>query len=123
MEDKIINKKCSTKEHEDIDAVIYCPQCNIYICNKCDNHHKNLFKEHNPFKLNQIQKEEDLYTGYRRENNHNLKILYFCKNHNKLCCDACIIKMKVQGRGNHKDYRTYKQRKRRTKTDNSKNIH
>ena len=45
MENK--NKKCSFEEHKDINAIFYCQECKIYLCNKCDNYHKNLFKNHN----------------------------------------------------------------------------
>lgn len=33
MEDKSIT--CSKKLHEKIDAIIYCQECDIYMCNKC----------------------------------------------------------------------------------------
>ena len=102
MEDNVENKKCSAKGHEKIDALFYCQQCNIYMCNKCDNLHKHLCQYHNPYNLHK-NNTEDIFTGYCKENNHNLKMEYFCKNHNQLCCDACIIKMKVQGKGQHKD--------------------
>ena len=31
MEDK--KKKCSNEEHKDIDAISYCQDCKMYICN------------------------------------------------------------------------------------------
>ena len=30
-------------------------------------------------------------------------IIYFCKNHNMLCCAFCITKIKEDGNGQHKD--------------------
>ena len=30
-------------------------------------------------------------------------LVYFCKNHNKLCCASCITKIKGEGNGQHKD--------------------
>ena len=27
--------------------------------------------------------------------------MFYCKNHNKLCCAACLSKMKVNGYGQH----------------------
>ena len=44
--------KCSFEEHKDIDAIITCPECKIYMCNKCENFHSSLFKNHHPYKLN-----------------------------------------------------------------------
>ena len=100
MEDKNNSIKCSSKEHEKIDAISYCQQCNVYMCNKCDNFHKNLFQGHIPFNIN--NKNNDIFTGYCKEKGHN-KIEYFCKSHNQLCCDSCIIKIKVEGKGQHRD--------------------
>ena len=54
MEEK--KKKCSNEEHKDIDAISYCQDCKIYICNKCSNHHQELFKEH--FTYNLIKNKE-----------------------------------------------------------------
>ncbi len=32
-----------------------------------------------------------------------LKLEFFCKSHNKLCCLACISKIKIKNYGMHKD--------------------
>ena len=101
MDEQEVNKKCSSKEHENIDAISFCQQCSIYLCNKCDNIHKNLCQYHNPYNIN--KNLNDIFTGYCMEKNHNNKIEYFCKIHNQLCCDSCIIKIKVKGKGQHKD--------------------
>ena len=101
MEEKNISIKCSSKEHEKVDAISYCQQCNVYMCNKCDNFHKNLFQIHISYNINNNVNE--IFTGYCKEKGHNNKIEYFCKVHNQLCCDACIIKIKVEGKGQHKD--------------------
>ena len=44
MEEK---KKCSFKQHYDIDDIKYCQECKIYMCNKCLNNHQSLFGNHN----------------------------------------------------------------------------
>ena len=95
-----IQKKCFTDEHKEIDAISYCPECRIYMCNKCDNAHSSLLKNHHPFKLN---KEEEIFTGYCLEKDHPNKLEYFCKNHNQLCCGLCIAKLNWKGAGQHKD--------------------
>ena len=101
MEEKNMIIKCSAKEHEKIEAISYCQQCNIYMCNKCDNFHNILFQSHVPYNIN--KNKNDIFIGICTEKGHNNKIEYFCKNHNQLCCDACIIKIKVKGKGDHKD--------------------
>ena len=42
-------KKCFSEEHKDINAISFCPECRIYMCNKCENLHSSLFKKHNQF--------------------------------------------------------------------------
>ena len=93
-------KKCSLEKHKDINAIIYCPECRIFLCNKCENHHSPLFENHHPFQLN---KDEDIFIGYCQEENHPNKLTYFCKDHNQLCCAACIAKISKKGDGQHKD--------------------
>ena len=92
--------KCFTEEHKEIDAINYCPQCRIYMCNKCENIHSSFFKNHPSYKLN---KEEEIFTGYCKEKGHPVKLEFFCKNHNQLCCGLCIAKLYEEGVGQHKD--------------------
>ena len=95
-----IKKKCFFEEHKEIDAVSFCPECRIYMCNKCANYHLPFFKNHHPFNLN---KENEIFTGFCKEKNHPIKLEYFCKNHNQLCCAACLCKLNQIGDGQHKD--------------------
>ena len=57
------------------------------------NHHQyNLDKDFN-----------NIFFDICKEENHSLKLEYFCKNHNQLCCVACIAKIGGKGKGQHKD--------------------
>ncbi len=41
------------EEHKEVDAIKYCPECRIYMCNKCNNYHSSpLFKNHPPYNIN-----------------------------------------------------------------------
>ena len=91
--------KCSLEEHKEIKAIKYCPECGIFMCNKCDNFHSSLFKKHHP---NLLNNEEEIFTGICKEKNH-YKLKYYCKNHNKLCCGLCIAKLSEDGEGQHKN--------------------
>ena len=91
------NKKCSLKDHEDSDAINYCQKCKIFMCNKCDKVHEQLFKESHK---NSLIKG---YTGICEEKNHLMKLDYFCKTHNQLCCSSCLCKINTNGNGKHKD--------------------
>ena len=99
MENK--DKKCSSKEHQDINAICYCKACNVYMCYKCEVFHSKLLQNHNSFKLDNNINE--IFTGYCTEAKHKNELEFFCKNHNQLCCAECITKIKGKGKGQHKD--------------------
>ena len=98
---EILSKKCSSKEHGEIDAVIYCRECQVYICKKCENFHSKLCQNHHTYILD--KNIDDIFTGYCKEKRHNNELEYYCKVHNILCCDSCISKIKGKGKGQHKD--------------------
>ena len=98
MEDNI--KKCSKKEHKDINAIYYCQNCKIYICNKCLNYHQLLFYDH---QLNNIENNKEIFIDICKEKDHQKKLEFYCKDHNKLCCAACLTKIEKKGYGNHKN--------------------
>ena len=95
------NKKCTLKKHEEINAIIYCQECKIFMCNKCENHHSELFQNHLVYMLDKDISE--IFTGYCKEIEHYDKLEFYCKNHNKLCWAACISKIKREGKGQHTD--------------------
>jgi len=94
-------RKCSSKKHDEIEAIIYCYECKIYMCNKCEKIHSELFQNHT--KINVDKDIKDIFTGFCKEENHLEKLNYFCKTHNKLCCSSCIVKVKRKGNGQHTD--------------------
>ena len=93
-------KKCSFKEHQEINATHYCQECKIYLCNKCDNIHSEYCPNHHKYNIDKDLNE--IFTGFCKEENH-LELSFFCKSHNQLCCGACIAKIKAKGVGQHKD--------------------
>ena len=95
------NIKCSLKKHQENDAISYCPECNIYICNKCASHHSELFENHNNYKLD--KNIQEIFSGICKEPNHKNELEFYCKNHNILCCGACLSKIKIKGNGQHHD--------------------
>ena len=76
------------------------------MCNKCENFHSKLFKNHQTFTLEKDMK--DIFTGYCFEKEHFQKLNFFCKTHNKLCCAFCISKIKTEEVGSHKDCEVFK---------------
>ena len=99
MENNI--KKCSFNEHDKINAILYCQECKIYMCNKCNNHHSNLFINHN---INKIENDiNGIFSEFCKKEKHYGKLEFFCKTHNQLCCSDCICKIKIKGKGEHYD--------------------
>ena len=96
-------KKCSLIDHKDLDAISFCDNCKILMCNKCEIHHSELFKNHEQYKLEKNIDESEIFTGLCQEVNHTNKLIYFCKNHNNLCCAECVTKIKGENNGNHAD--------------------
>ena len=94
-------KKCSLIDHNENYSACYCIECKIYMGNKCENFHSSLFKNHHTYKLDKDIPE--IFTGFCKEENHYDELKYFCKTHNKLCCVACIAKLKGEGNGQHTD--------------------
>ena len=99
MEDN--SKFCSSLEHEKINAFSYCPKCEIYMCNKCEIMHSKLLKNHEIIFLKNLN--EEIFAGFCKEKGHQMKLEFFCKNHNQLCCAACISKIQNNEIGKHKD--------------------
>ncbi len=55
-------------------------------------------------KLNNLDKNiENIFNGYCQMENHNQRLDFFCRNHNKLCCAACLCKIDEKGNGQHKN--------------------
>ena len=95
--------KCSAKKHSENNAICFCYNCKKYLCNKCQNHHSELFEDHQLFNMDKNTNLENIFTGYCKEKNHSNQYEYFCKNHNKLCCVECICKIKDEIKGQHHD--------------------
>jgi hypothetical protein len=71
------------------------------MCNKCQILHSELF-DTEIHKIININKDTgELFTGFCNEEGHKNKLEYYCKNHNILCCAACLSKIKGKGYGQH----------------------
>ena len=94
-------KKCSSNKHSDINAIIYCQSCGKYLCSKCQNFHSELYEDHTTSKLDKDLKE--IFINIWKEENHHIKLDFFCRTHNILCCSSCICKIKNDIYGKHGD--------------------
>ena len=69
------------------------------MCNKCKKSHSDLFKNMHENKIIKDINIEDIFTGICNEANHKNELIYYCKNHNKLCCVECIAKINTNNHG------------------------
>ena len=99
----VSHKKCSSKKHEKVNATNYCQECRLYMCEKCNEHHKEFYTH----QILEIKDFEESFTGICKEENHNNTLDYYCKTHNQSCCDSCIIKFQKNGKGLHSKCEIY----------------
>ena len=97
------SQNCYHQDHSNIEAVFYCMECKIYICNKCEIFHSKLFSNHHKYTLDKNKNISEIFTGFCKEENHLDKLEFFCKTHNQLCCAGCITKIKLKDKGQHSD--------------------
>ena len=64
---KEINK-CSLPDHSNIESVIFCQECRIFMCNKCEKSHSDIFKNLHQYKLD--KDINDIFTGFCKEKEH-----------------------------------------------------
>ena len=100
-------KKCFSKKHEETDANYYCENCKLFMCNKCEKIHTDFFQNHISNNINKDPKEE-IFSGFCKEQKHFNELKYYCKNHNKLCCAACLSKIKDDDNGQHSNCEVFK---------------
>ena len=98
-----MEKKCSMIDHKEIDAISFCYECKIYMCNKCEKPHSDLFKNQHQIIIIKDKNIDEFFSGICMEENHSDELIYYCKNHNKLCCAGCITKIQGKKNGQHKD--------------------
>ena len=77
--------------------------------------------------INLDKSNQEIFSGLCQEVGHKDKLEYYCKNHNKLCCSACISKIKENGKGEHHDceicsIKEIKEEKKNKLNENLKNL-
>ena len=56
--------------------IYYCQECNIFMCNKCANHHDEVFDFHQKVNLNE-QNINEIFTGICKEPKHKNELFVF----------------------------------------------
>ena len=73
------------------------------MCNKCEKLHSDLFQNQHQNITIKGKNIDEIFTGICTEESHINELIFFCKNHNKLCCAECITKIKYKKNEQHKD--------------------
>ena len=63
-------KKCSSEEHKEINAISFCPECRIYMCNKCEKSHSDLFENMHENNIIKDINTGEIFTGICGQKNH-----------------------------------------------------
>ena len=93
-------KKCSLKIHNRIDAIAFCKDCELYLCNKCYNNHIKLYEKETHTIINIDKNINDCHCN---EEKHKDELKYYYQTHNILCCESCINEIKIKGNNNDND--------------------
>ena len=93
--------KCSLPEYSETKAALYCFDCKVYMCNKCSNFHSRLCQKHHTKDI--VKENAEVFTRLCEEKNHSNELKFYCIDHNKLCCAACLSKVEDEDYGQHKN--------------------
>jgi len=69
------NPRCSMEEHKEINAITFCHGCKIYMCNKCEKYHSELFKNSHQTENIKDKNISAIFTGQCKENNHSAELI------------------------------------------------
>ena len=92
-------QKCSLEEHKESEAISYCQECNIFMCNKCDKVHLSIRKNHHIFSLDKNVKE--IFTSFSKEEKHLYELENIYKIHDRLYYEQSTTNIKNKGNTQH----------------------
>ncbi|XP_052779683.1 uncharacterized protein LOC128216958 [Mya arenaria] len=88
--DLIHDYSCSKCEENDLntEAQHFCPDCEQYLCDKCEGIHGEYFKKHIVYGRGDIQK----WAGFSLDKceQHGKELEVHCDDHKELCCSVCV---------------------------------
>ncbi|KAH3717353.1 uncharacterized protein LOC127855612 [Dreissena polymorpha] len=95
--DHVVEYMCSSCEEEGIsqEAASFCKLCSKFYCCQCVLIHGKLFKKHETFGREELNKwpvskvTHDVLENCREHRNENLK--FYCENHCVMCCNSCVV--------------------------------
>ncbi|XP_052257151.1 uncharacterized protein LOC127862183 isoform X2 [Dreissena polymorpha] len=93
--DSVVEFCCSECDDETKEARFYCENCLKFYCEECIEPHNKLYKKHNSFARGEVNKWPlaKKYMDFleRCEVHKGKQIEFICEDHDKLCCNACVL--------------------------------
>ena len=87
-------KCCSFCDPSPIKAIVWCPECDDFLCSECMKHHKSskLSRNHSTMSLENYKELPSVVQtlNYHCED-HDEKLDLFCPVHNRPCCIRCVL--------------------------------
>ena len=94
--------KCDECQGED-PVVAFCPDCTIFLCHVCNEHHKRSIKSrnHGIVPLTELRSKKDVSIQPKPKammcREHDIELLFYCETCDQLMCMYCTVK-------DHKDH-------------------
>ena len=102
MDELIFNCKEDSGEVQcdscnEVDPVVsYCPDCNYFLCQVCNNYHKHdkLSCGHGTVALNNLKSDHENIPGVKmlRCREHDSEMIFYCETCEELVCSSCTVK-------------------------------
>ena len=89
--------KCDECSGED-PVVTFCPDCTLFLCHLCNEHHKRSNKSHGHgiVSLTELRSKKDIVIQSKPKammcREHDIELLFYCETCDQLVCMYCIVK-------------------------------
>ena len=113
VDDLILKKKVDGEQEvkcdecdEDDPVVSFCPECNLFLCHACNDHHKRnkRYRGHTVVPLTELKSNKDAPIQAKVKipicKEHNEQLKYYCETCDELVCVYCTVK---KHNGHHHD--------------------
>ena len=89
--------KCDECHGEDL-VVVFCPDCTLFLCHVCNEHHKRSIKSrgHSIIPLTELRSKKDVAIQPKPKammcREHDIELLFYCETCGQLVCMYCTVK-------------------------------
>ena len=76
-------------------VVAFCPDCTMFLCHVCNEHHKRSFKSHGIVTLTELRSKKDVAIQPKPKammcREHDVELLFYCETCDQLVCMYCTV--------------------------------